>query len=299
MLVPWKKSYDQPRERIKRQRHYFANKGPFSQGYVFFSSHVWMWELDYKESLAPKNWCFWTVVWRRLLRVPWTARRSNQSILKRSILGVHWKDWCWSWNSNTLATSCEELTHWKRPWCWEGLRAGGEGDDRDGMAGWHHQLNGHGFGWTLGIGDWQGGLVCCDSWGHKELDMTERLNWNELNSVPSVMSDSATLCTIAHQAPLSMDSPGRNNGVDCHALLQGIFWTRGSNLYLQHCRWLLYPPSHLKIYLVLYKFPDCLSKWLSHYAFPSTMNMSTLISTFLTQHLVLPVFQILAILVVV
>ena len=75
-------------------------------------------------------WC-----WRRLLRVPWTARRSNQSILKESVLGVHWKDWCWSWNSSTWATSCEELTHWKRPWCWEGLGAGGEGDDR-GWDGW-------------------------------------------------------------------------------------------------------------------------------------------------------------------
>ena len=78
-----------------------------------------------------KLWC-----WRRLLRVPWTARRSNQSILKEiSPGGVHWKGWCWSWNSNTLATSCEELTHLKRPWCWEGLRAGGEGDDR-GWDGW-------------------------------------------------------------------------------------------------------------------------------------------------------------------
>ena len=72
---------------------------------------------------------------RRLLRVLWTARRSNQSILKRSVLSVQWKDWCWSWNSNTLATWCEELTHWKRSWCWEGLGAGGEGDDR-GWDGW-------------------------------------------------------------------------------------------------------------------------------------------------------------------
>ena len=71
-------------------------------------------------------WC-----WRRLLRVPWTARRSNQFILKEISPGVHWKDWrCWSWNSSTLATWCEELTHLKRPWCWETLRAGGEGDDR-------------------------------------------------------------------------------------------------------------------------------------------------------------------------
>ena len=74
-------------------------------------------------------WC-----WRRLLRVPWTARRSNQSVLN-----IHWKDSCWSWNSNTLATSYEELTHWKRPWYWEGLRAGGEGDDR-GWDGWMASL---------------------------------------------------------------------------------------------------------------------------------------------------------------
>ena len=75
-------------------------------------------------------WC-----WRRLLRVPWTARRSNQSILGRSVLGVLWKDWCWSSNSNTLATSCKELTPWKRPRCWDGLGAGGEGDAR-GWDGW-------------------------------------------------------------------------------------------------------------------------------------------------------------------
>ena len=98
----WKKSYDQPRQHIKKQRHYFANKGPSSQSCGFSSSHVWMWD---KESWALKNWCFWTVsCWRRLLRVPWTAKRSNQSILKKISLNVHRKDWCWNWNSNTLAT---------------------------------------------------------------------------------------------------------------------------------------------------------------------------------------------------
>ena len=75
---------------------------------------------------AFKLWC-----WRRLLRVPWTARRSNQSILKEISPGVHLKDWCWSWNSNNLATWCKGLTHLKRPWCWERLRAGGEGVDRE------------------------------------------------------------------------------------------------------------------------------------------------------------------------
>ena len=67
------------------------------------------WRID-----AFELWC-----WRRLLRIPWTTRRLNQSILKKSSLSVHWKDWCWSWSSNTLATWCREPTHWKRPWCWE------------------------------------------------------------------------------------------------------------------------------------------------------------------------------------
>ena len=75
-------------------------------------------------------WC-----WRRLLRVPWTARRSNQSILKEINLTIHWKDWCWSWSPITLAPWSKEPTHWKRLWCWEGLGAGGEGDDR-GWDGW-------------------------------------------------------------------------------------------------------------------------------------------------------------------
>ena len=95
MLAPWQESYDQTRQHIKKQRDYFANKGPSSQGYGFSSSHAWMWELDYKESWVPKNWCFWTVV-KRLLGVPWTARRSNQSILKEispecSLEGLMWK----------------------------------------------------------------------------------------------------------------------------------------------------------------------------------------------------------------
>ena len=83
---------------------------------------------------AFEMWC-----WRKLLRVPWTVRRSNQSILKEINPEIHWKDWCWSWNSNTLATWCDELTHWKRPWCWERLKAGWEGDDR-GWDGWMASL---------------------------------------------------------------------------------------------------------------------------------------------------------------
>ena len=83
------------------------------------------WRVD-----AFELWC-----WGILLRVPWTSRRSSQSILKEISPEYSLKDWCWSWNSNTLATWCEELAHWKRPWCWEGLKAGREGDDR-GWDGW-------------------------------------------------------------------------------------------------------------------------------------------------------------------
>ena len=83
MLTPWKKSYDQPRQNIKKQRHYFANKVPSSQSYSFSSTHVWMWELDYKESWALKNWCFWTVVLEKTLENPLDSKISNQSILKK------------------------------------------------------------------------------------------------------------------------------------------------------------------------------------------------------------------------
>ena len=82
MLTPWKESYDQTRQHIKKQRHYLANKGLFSQSYDFSSSRIWMWELDCKESWAPKNWCFWTVVLEKTLESPLDCKRSNQSILK-------------------------------------------------------------------------------------------------------------------------------------------------------------------------------------------------------------------------
>ena len=81
MLTPWKESYDQPRQHIKKKRHYFANKGPSSQGYGFSSGHVWMWELDCEESREPKNWCFWTMVLEKTLESPLDCKEI-QSILK-------------------------------------------------------------------------------------------------------------------------------------------------------------------------------------------------------------------------
>ena len=123
---------------------------------------------------AIKLWC-----WRRLLRVPWTARRSNQSILKRSVLGVHWKDWCWSWNSNTLATWCEELTLLKRPWCWERLRAGGEEDNR-WWDGWMASPTQWTWVWVNSRSWWWTGRPgMLQSMGSQS--QTQLSNWTELN----------------------------------------------------------------------------------------------------------------------
>ena len=185
MFAPWKNSYDQPRQHIKKQRYYFANRDPSSHSYGFSSSHVWMWELYYKESWVLNSWCFWTVVLGRLLRVPWTARRSNQSILKEispecSLEGLilklklqyfgHLIQRADSFEKTLMLGKIESRRRRMR------LRA------EDEMVGWHHRLNGHGFGWTLGVGNGQGGLACCSSWGCKVSDMTERLNWTELNT---------------------------------------------------------------------------------------------------------------------
>ena len=134
-----------------------------------------MWELDYKESWAQNNWCFWTVVLEKTLIVPWTARRSNQSILKEISPE-------YSLEAETpILWSPDEKTWliWKDPdagkdWRWEE-----KGTTEDEMVGWHHQLNGHEFEEAPGVGDGQGSLAFCSPWGHKESDRIERLNWTE------------------------------------------------------------------------------------------------------------------------
>ena len=120
-------------------------------------------------------WC-----WRRPLRVPWTARRSTSPFWRRSALGFLWREWCWSWNSSTLATSWEELTHWKRLWCWEGLGAGGEGDNRK-WDGWMASptrwmwvwVNSRCWWWTGRPGVLQ--FIGLQRVGH---DWVSELNWN-------------------------------------------------------------------------------------------------------------------------
>ena len=154
-----------------------------SQGYGFSSGHVWMWEVDYKESWAQKNWCFWIVVLEKTL---------ESTLDFKKIQPIHPKgDKSWVFNGRNdveAETPILWLPHAKswligkdpdaeKDWGWKE-----KGTTEDEMVGWHHQLNGHGFGWTLGVGDGQGGLACCDSWGRKESGLTERLNGTELNN---------------------------------------------------------------------------------------------------------------------
>ena len=138
-----------------------------------------MWELDYKESWAPKNWCFWTVGLEKtreflgLQQDPTSPSKGNQSwiFIGRTDAEVEtpilWPPDAKSWFI------------WKDPDAGKDWRREDKGIE-DEMVGWHHRLDGHEFGWTLGVGDGQGGLVCCGSWGRKDSDTTEQLNWTEL-----------------------------------------------------------------------------------------------------------------------
>ena len=127
MLAPWKESCDKPRQCIEKLRHHFADRGLYSQSYIC-PVIMYGWELDHKEGWAPENWYFGTVLLEKTLESPWTARRSNESILKEinpeySLEGLMLQSWSWcsrswSWSSNTLATWFEEPTHWKRSWCY-------------------------------------------------------------------------------------------------------------------------------------------------------------------------------------
>ena len=139
-----------------------------------------MWELDYKESWTSKNWCFWTVVLEKTLESPLDCKE---------IQPVHRKgDQSWVFIGRTN-DEAETPIHWppdakswligKDPDAGKDWGQEEKGMAEDEMVRWHHQLNGHGFGWTPGVGDGQGGLACCGSWGCKELDTTEWLNWAE------------------------------------------------------------------------------------------------------------------------
>ena len=151
MLAPWKKNYHQPRQHIKKQRHHFANKGSSSQSYGFSSGHVWMWELDHKESWVLKNWCFWTMVLQETLESSLDCKeiqpvhpKGDQSWVfigrtdAEAETPIMWRAWCEEPDVKSLLIGKDPDA--RKDWRWEEM-----GMTKDEMVGWHHQHDGYDF----------------------------------------------------------------------------------------------------------------------------------------------------------
>ena len=168
------------RQHIKKQKHYFANKVPSSQSYGFSSSHVWMWELDYKDRWALKDWYFWNVVLEKTLESPLDCKEIQPVYPKGN------QSWVFTGRTDVEAETpilwppdVKSWLTWKDPNAGKDWGQEEKGMTEDEMLGWHHRLNGHGFGWTLGVGDGQGGLASC---GHGVTkSQTWLSNWTEMN----------------------------------------------------------------------------------------------------------------------
>ena len=169
-------NYDKPRQHIKKLRHYFANKGLSRQSYGFFSSHVWMWELDHTEGWVPKNWCLWTVTLEKTLETPLDCKEIKPVNPKGN------QSWIFIGRTDALD---EAPILWPPDAKSQFIRKDPDGGrDRrqekgmtvDEMVSWHHWLNGHEFEQALEDGEEQGNQAFCSPWGCKESDTTERLN---------------------------------------------------------------------------------------------------------------------------
>ena len=177
MHTSWKKNYNKPRQHIKKQRHYFANKGPSRQSYGFSSIQVWIWELDYKESWAPKNWCFWTMV-LKTLECPLDYKEI------KPVHPIGNQSWIFIGRTDAEAGAPILWSPQAKNWLiWKDPDAGKDRRQEkwmteDEMVGWHHWFNGHEFEQALGVGDGQGSLAHC-----LHGDTTEWLNWTEVTVV--------------------------------------------------------------------------------------------------------------------
>ena len=177
MLTPWKKIYKQPRQRIKKQKHYFVNKGLSSKGYGFSSSHVWMWELDYKESWTLKNWCFWMVVLEKTLESPLNSKEINPVNPKGN------QSWLFIGKTDVETETpilwplaAKSWLIWKDPDAGKDWSQEEKGMTEDKMVRWHHQFNGHSLSqlWELVMDREAFGSMVSQRVGH---DWATELNW--------------------------------------------------------------------------------------------------------------------------
>ena len=179
MVTAWKESYDQ-HSINKKQRHYFVNKGLSSQSYCFSSSHVWMWELDYKESWTPKNWCFWTVVLEKTFESPLDCKEIQPAHPKGN------ESWIFTRRTDAEAEApvlwppdSKSWLIWKDPDAGKDWRREEKGTTEDEMVEWHHRLDGHKFEHTPRV-EGQGGLACSSPWDCRvKYDWGTELNWTE------------------------------------------------------------------------------------------------------------------------
>ena len=196
-LQPWNEKtlapYNKPRQHIKKQRHHFAYKSPYSQSYGFPNSHIWMWELDHKVWMS-KNWCFWTVVLEKTLKSPLDCKEIKPVKAKGN--------WSWILIGRTDAEAeapilwLADAKSWiirENPDAGQDWRQEEKGTTEDRMVGWHHRLNGHEFEQAPGDGEGQGSLACCSPWGRKKLDVTERLNYNNPSKYPHPLLSTLTV----------------------------------------------------------------------------------------------------------
>ena len=182
-----------------------------------------MWELDYKESWVLKNWCFWTVVLEKTFESPLDSKEIQSVHPKGNQSWIFIGRTCWSWNSNTLATSCEKLTHLKRLWCWERLKAGGEGDDR-GWDGWMAPPTQWRWVWaSSGSWWWTRRPGVLQSMGSQKVghNWTTELNWKSpikyLDLFQIVFSTVSKVCMSGESS-------------------QGLFWDIGSQTPEHLCK---------------------------------------------------------------
>ena len=195
----------QPRQHIQKHKHYIADKGLSSQSYGFSSSHIWMWELDYKESWAPKNWCFWTVVLEKTLESPWDFKeikpvnpKGNQSWIFIGRIDAEAKTpilWPSDVKNQLIGKDPDAGKDWRQE---------EKATTEDEMVGWRHQLDGHEFEQASGVGDAQASLSSYSPWGCKESDWATELNWTPWFTDGCLLTvvTSQSLYAETHKSPL-------------------------------------------------------------------------------------------------